>query len=241
MKTIRRRLVGLTILLILLAILMAACADQGGSSLEEAAAPESAEEETAEQGGGIEQDPTGDDEELPPIIPDTTKVVEGSAMQSLEEISPEGTFTFVATTAEAEAFLASVQDGHVLASDVSQLAPDGFLRKVVAVNRSGNQFVIETAEATLEEAIEQGVFEISRELSSDDLAALPAEKVITVAKVRPSRAPGVITIKIDNVELADAALGRFPGGGLLPREPIRRARTGRLAGAYARNQLYAPV
>lgn len=203
MSKARSWLVSLTALFFLLSSVLAACAEPVGSGQEAESIPEAAGEETTEQGAGIEQDPTGGDEELPPIIPDTTKVVVGTAMQSLEEISPEGTLTFTAATAEAEAFLESVEAGHVLASNVSQLAPDGFLRKVVGVSRSGNRFVFETVDASLEDAIEQGVVEISRALTTDDLARLPQEQGIRVAKMRPGRAPGVISVKIDNVSLAD--------------------------------------
>ena len=210
----RRWLSGFEMLLILLALLLVACAEQGGDGVEELAAPEPTEEIR------IEQDPTGGevevlkpgqqgvvtivDEDLPPIIPDTTKVVEEATMQSLDGISPEGTFTFVASTADAEAFLLSVQAGHVLAGGVTDLAPEGFLRRVMTVSRNGSQFVIETAEATLEEAIEQGVVEINEELTLDDLAAVqPAEKRATVAKARPGLAPGAIVIDIPDTELAD--------------------------------------
>lgn len=205
-----RKYFGLAWLLIVLVALLAACAGPGEEELEEPtgsdqAAPEQEEPEEGgpEEDGGIEQDPTGGDRELPAIVPETTKAVEGAITGSLEEISPEGMLTFRADTAEAEAFLTGLEAGHVLAGEVSEAAPDGFLRKVAAVNRSGNRFEVATVEASLEDAFEQGVIEFSRELTEDDLAELPAGEGIRLAKRRPGQASKGFTLRVDNVRLAD--------------------------------------
>ncbi len=88
------------------------------------------------------------------LPPDTT--------QYLEQVSPDrSTYTFDQTTPALDA----LQAGSVMVSGVAPNAPDGFLRKVTSVTRSGGDVIVQTQPATLEEAITQGSFSFSQTLS----------------------------------------------------------------------------
>lgn len=200
MNKIRMQTSSFVIFFVLLAVALCACAQSGGVEEQGGTFVEETRVARTDDSGGIEQDPTGGE----PLLLDTTKVVAGAAMDALQAVAPDGTLAFIADTAEAETFLAALQPGDVLASDVSSLAPDGFLRKVVSVSSDGQQYAVETDQATLEDAILQGTFKFSAELTADDLAAaIPAGKESTRPLARPSRAGGMIPINIGRQELID--------------------------------------
>lgn len=95
------------------------------------------------------------------IIPETTKVITEESNEYLEEISDDGTFTFSQITQE----LAQLETGDVIVSDISDVAPYGYLRRVEDIQIAGDQIIIPTSAATLEDAIERGRVSISEDLS----------------------------------------------------------------------------
>jgi formylglycine-generating enzyme required for sulfatase activity len=102
----------------------------------------------------------------PPIVPDTTKVLPDSTTEHLISVSEDGTlFTFAEMTPE----LAELEPGDVMVAGISDAAPYGFLREVTAINIDGDQVIVETEDATLEDAIQQGSLFISRQLTPDDV------------------------------------------------------------------------
>jgi hypothetical protein len=103
---------------------------------------------------------------LEPVIPDTTNVLSDETTNSLSSISPDGTvFTFSQSSGE----LKDLDPGEIIVSDPSAAAPDGFLRKVVNTSNSGGEMIVETADATLEEAIAQGEVNFSQSLDPGDI------------------------------------------------------------------------
>lgn len=93
------------------------------------------------------------------IIPETTKVITEETNEYLEEISDDGTFTFSQTTPE----LAQLETGDVMVSDISDVAPYGYLRRVEDIQTDVDKMIIQTSAATLEDAIERGRVSISEE------------------------------------------------------------------------------
>lgn len=86
------------------------------------------------------------------IVPATTVVLGNTTLSYLSSVSAdESTLTFGQTTRQ----LSSLSVGDVIASGVSKLTPDGLLRKVTNIVRSNNGTVVDTAPATLEDAIEE--------------------------------------------------------------------------------------
>ena len=104
--------------------------------------------------------------DLPPIIPETTEVLTEESTQHLVAVSSDGaTFTFNQMTPE----LSNLNPGDVMVGNVSEAAPAGFLRTVVSVSAIGEQIIVATAPATLEDAIQQGSIRLSKRLTSADL------------------------------------------------------------------------
>jgi len=78
---------------------------------------------------------------LSPIIPPTTNALPPETTQQLTSVSSDGaTYTFAKMTTA----LAAVAPGEIIVAAPSAAAPDGFLRRVTAVNTSGGQVVVQT-------------------------------------------------------------------------------------------------
>jgi hypothetical protein len=97
---------------------------------------------------------------LPPVIPDTTQVLPAETLLNLASISENGVFTFT----QGSSALDEVNPGDVIVGSVSAAAPNGFLRKVTAITPVGDQLVVETIAATLDEAVQQGEAHLSQAL-----------------------------------------------------------------------------
>ncbi|MDY6876027.1 MAG: hypothetical protein SWK90_07510 [Chloroflexota bacterium] len=134
-------------------------------------------------------------EELPALIPSTTKMLDETMMQYLS-ISDDGA---VLTFSEARPELVSLSEGDIIVSDKTSIAPDGFLRKVTNVSMSGDQVIVETIQATLDEAIEQGTIDFSTVLTPADVGAATQREGVALAKARCAPAFEGFSIVIDTV------------------------------------------
>jgi formylglycine-generating enzyme required for sulfatase activity len=104
--------------------------------------------------------------DVPTVIPETTEVLTETTTEHLTEMSADRTvFTFTQSTSSLNA----LETGDVMVGDATTNAPNGFLRKVTAVSSSGGQVVVETEQATLDEAIESGEAHISQKLTPDQI------------------------------------------------------------------------
>lgn len=104
-------------------------------------------------------------------IPSTTKVLGESTTQYLSSVSTDGsTLTFSKTTPELESLL----PGDVIVIGITPVTPNGLLRKVTNVSIFENQVVVETIQATLEDAIEDGTIELNKNLTLNDLNSATA-------------------------------------------------------------------
>ena len=94
-----------------------------------------------------------------------------STTNNLVSVSPDGTYTFSKSDEQLDALRA----GNVIVGSPCSAAPDGFLRKVVSVDKTstadGGQVLVHTIPATLSEVIEKGPLEASGTISSGDLAS----------------------------------------------------------------------
>jgi len=113
---------------------------------------------------------------LPPVIEETTEVLPTETLQDLTDLSPEGVLTF----SETSAALQEVAPGDVIAGGVSAEAPYGFLRAVTSITTQGDQVIVETQPATIEDAIQQGTLTLSRQLTPADLESMTALPGVTL-------------------------------------------------------------
>jgi len=135
---------------------------------------------------------------ITPIIPDTTEVLPEETLQDLVSISDTGVFTF----SEPSPALDAVEVGDVIVGDVSPVAPNGFLRRVSAITIEGEEIILNTEFATLEDAIQQGSIHISQALSPESIQNL--EQIAGVSVIQnPHDSQDLFHIEINDVVLFD--------------------------------------
>jgi hypothetical protein len=135
---------------------------------------------------------TPEDPVLEPEIAENTRVVDENTRGSLVGFSEDGTLRFSGSTP----FLANLKAGDILVSEPAAAAPDGFLKKIIAVRQEGDEIIIATEQAALEEAILQGEVSIEKQLTPDDLAS----SVPLLEGVRLERRDGELQAQADNFE-----------------------------------------
>jgi hypothetical protein len=106
-----------------------------------------------------------------PIIPTTTKVADPKARETLRSFDPQsGQMRFAA----GSGVLNNLAAGDVLASEIGPNAPHGYLRKITSVRRENGEVLLETTQASLEEAIHNGDLNFDFDLKPDDLVSVRA-------------------------------------------------------------------
>jgi hypothetical protein len=146
--------------------------------------------------------PTPGEDDLVAIIPDTTKVLSGVTIDKLVSISDDGSvYMFSESTPELEALAA----GDVIAGDAWEQTPYGFLRKVTGVTIEGQQVVVTTGQARLEDAVEQGVVHASQELTPGEVRAGTQLSGVELAYAGPGLSPSAnaFMVALDDVVLLD--------------------------------------
>jgi hypothetical protein len=138
--------------------------------------------------------------ELEVLIPETTQVLSGGTTEQLISISDDGTlFTFSQTTDQ----LADLAPGDVIVGEPLAQAPDGFLRRVAKVSGDGEQVVVHTNPATLEDAIEQGAVQFSALLTPDDVRAGTQRPGVALSSANHALGPDRFVVNLDDVVLLD--------------------------------------
>ena len=92
-----------------------------------------------------------------------------STVANLASVSADGSvFTFSTNTSD----LSQVNTGTIITGGVSGVSPEGFLRKVVSKQQQGNEVILTTQPAKLEEAFNSLSVNISKDLLSSDFQAV---------------------------------------------------------------------
>jgi hypothetical protein len=94
------------------------------------------------------------------LVPSTTKILGSASQAALETVQPNA-LTFKGTQA--------IMSGDVVVSAPTSAAPNGFLRKVTAVRQENGKTILETAPATLRDAIQKGSLKASQVLQDSDV------------------------------------------------------------------------
>jgi len=137
---------------------------------------------------------------LPPIIPPTTNPLPPETTQQLTAISPDGTtYTFARMTPP----LAAIAPGEIMVAGPSNAAPDGFLRRVTAIDTASGQVVVQTQAATLEDAIQQGEISVSQRLSPTNSQALQIAPGVTLMPASVVSPDGSFYVKIEDAVVYD--------------------------------------
>jgi hypothetical protein len=136
---------------------------------------------------------------LPFVIPDTTKVLGGDALAFLAApMDASGNLVFAAGSPA----LSSIKYGDCVVGGISTNTPTGIIRKVTGKTLVGNEVHLRTSQATLEEAVQSGTIDMDTALQSGTLdSKLSRKGVSLVERSRdiPSRS---INVKLVNVEIA---------------------------------------
>jgi len=114
------------------------------------------------------------------VIPDTTTVLDDTTKQKLTQVSDDkSTLTFSSGSTQLE----NLKQGDVIILDSTTLTPEGLLRKVTDVQKNGDQVIVTTEQATLEEAIATGVIDWEKKLEESDIQkAIPLQKGVHIQK-----------------------------------------------------------
>ncbi len=91
-----------------------------------------------------------------PGVPATTKILDEKAASSILNMSGDkGVLTFSSNSTYAK----NLKNGDVIVAGVYDNIPVGLLRKVTSKTETGSEIVVNTTQATLEDAVENGTFE----------------------------------------------------------------------------------
>ncbi len=134
------------------------------------------------------------------VIPDTTQVLADTELANLTSISDDlAVFTF----AESSEQLASLKQNDVIVGDVSDQAPDGFLRRVESITTDGGQVIVLTAPARLEDAIDTGALAITEDLKPTDVRAGWKRPGVELSSLAPPALPTNWHVALVDVVLLD--------------------------------------
>ena len=122
-----------------------------------------------------------------PSLAPSVKIMDETTAQNLESISPDGS---VLTFAGITPYLQSLQPDDVMMSGVTDTTPYGLLRKVTNVTIDGPQVTVETTEATLEDAIEEGEIIINERLTQGNIVSFAP--LIEGVTLRQGTIPGPV-------------------------------------------------
>jgi hypothetical protein len=103
---------------------------------------------------------------LQPDVPQTTKVLGGTALSELQSVSPDKSVLVFSPSSAP-----SLAPGDVIVAGVSATTPTGLLRKVVSVSSSSSGVTVQTSTASLQEAIPEGAFSATATLTPNSVQA----------------------------------------------------------------------
>ena len=127
------------------------------------------------------------------VVAERARVVDAETREALSSFdAAEGTLVFDRSTA----LLAGLESDDVLVSDVADAAPYGFLRTVVEVREEGGQVIVTTAEASLEDVIEEGTIDVREAITADDVGEV--ETLLDGVHASVNRSTGVTRASLDD-------------------------------------------
>ena len=135
------------------------------------------------------------------VIPDTTKILDGSTSTKIASIAPDqSTVTFTGTTSQID----NLKSGDVLVLGVTPSSPEGMLKKVTGVQKKSDGTVtLQTGSATLEDAVQKASVSYSKTFTDSDVVS-EVTMAKGVSKVAPlSMSIGTISLQLKDVVIYD--------------------------------------
>lgn len=136
-------------------------------------------------------------------IPSTTKVLDESSTRYLTSISADNSVLMFSGISPD---LRSLSVGDIIVIGITSATPNGLLRKITNVSIVGNSLVVETSQATLEDAIEKGSITIDKQLSPNDIqSAITSSRGVALQNVQQVQAAAIegFYIEINDVVVYD--------------------------------------
>jgi len=131
------------------------------------------------------------------VLSPTTKILDEPTIQSLSSVSSDGsTLIFSQSTP----LLQSLSPGNIIIVGITPNTPYGLLRKVTLIRKVRGNIIVETEPASLEEAIQDGIFRANITLTPDDVISVDTLKKGIRAQ---SKTPRAFNVSMDNVILYD--------------------------------------
>ena len=112
------------------------------------------------------------------VVPNTTKVLDQTALQSLS-VSTDGLTLTMSASSPVAASLTAGDVVIVPPTSASGVAPVGMLRQVVSVSSDASQVVATTQKGTLAEAFQRASFQVQTQLTSSSLRAVHTRPGVT--------------------------------------------------------------
>ncbi len=113
-----------------------------------------------------------------PKLTVNAKAMDEATVNCLTSISADGSVLIFNCITP---YLQALQSGDVIIIGVTEATPYGLLRKVMNVTIEGSQVTVETTQATLEDAFEEGEIIISKALTASDIKSfVPLAKGVTL-------------------------------------------------------------
>lgn len=133
------------------------------------------------------------------VVPSTTKILTTQqANVSVKSMQSNGSLLLVKND-DTEA----LKTNDVLILGVTETTPLGLFKKITSITESNGDLVVSTRDATLEEAIKEGIFNSSIEIGIDDIDSMSLAEGVTMGRTE-GRTENSIPIQIDT-QLAGTA------------------------------------
>ena len=134
------------------------------------------------------------------VIPGTTHIIQKEDLESELQNYQDGKLTL----SGSGTLLSDVRQDDVLMIGVSDKTPYGALRKVNDIENNGDNTIITTSPATLEDAIKEGSVSFSTSLTAEDIQSTTFKDGVSIKK---SRSLDGIVFDLDNVTLFENNAG----------------------------------
>jgi formylglycine-generating enzyme required for sulfatase activity len=136
---------------------------------------------------------------LETILSPQTIVLPEETLAYLSEMTTDGMFTFTPGAPGLE----NIISGTIIVGDAATACPEGFLRKVTSITHLNGFTFIQTTSTSLEEAIQQGQVQFSKQLTASDIQSTSFEPGVTLLEAPEMISSGYLNFEMNDVVLYD--------------------------------------